>query len=163
MCDFLSGFIHDDAATLAMEKRYLFGDLRSHSGTMELHGLKYGHPDVWREFEWTGEGEDSLVVRSASDRDSQKLQKVMLRDFRQRADLLRFACRKLPAGLTTLDLRSSTVPADLKLPAGLTTLYLRSSTVPADLKLPAGLTTLDLRYSTVPADLKLPAKCKIIR
>ena len=57
MCDFLSFFTHDDAATLPLEKRYLFGDLNSHSRTMELLGRKHGHPDCWRESEWTGKGE----------------------------------------------------------------------------------------------------------
>jgi hypothetical protein len=51
MCDFLSGFIHDNAAKLNKTKGYMFGDLRSHSATMELNGVTYGKPDCWREFE----------------------------------------------------------------------------------------------------------------
>jgi hypothetical protein len=74
MCDFLSAFIHDDAATMKIEKRYLFGDLQSHSSTMKLCKQQYGRSDKsifakdsWRELEWTGEKPDSLVVRDVSD------------------------------------------------------------------------------------------------
>jgi hypothetical protein len=141
MCEFLSGFIHNDAAILKFESRYLFGDLHSHSGTMKLHKLKYGHPDVWREFEWTGEEEGSLVVRSADEATSAKLKKVMLRDFKNRTELLE----------------------NVKFPDSLTTLYFSYATVPAGLKFPDSLTTLDLRCATVPAGLKFPAKCRIIR
>jgi hypothetical protein len=68
-----------------------------------------------------------------------------LHDFENRAAMLVFACKRLPASLTTLDLSSlTTIPEGLKLPASLTTLYLSSLT-------------------TIPEGLKLPAKCRICR
>ena len=156
MCKFLSAFIHDNAAKLPKTERYLFGDLRSHSETMRLRGITYGHPDCWREFEWTGETSKSLDVRATSDVASASLRNVVLCDFETRGDLLKFACKHLPAGIQKLDLSYATLPAGLKLPDGIQKLYLSYATLPAGLKLPDGIQTLDLSSATLPAGLKLP-------
>jgi len=97
MCQFLSAFVHDDAATLEIGSRYLFGDLHSHSATMNLHGLKYGDPDCWREFEWTGEGKEELVVRGRDDKQSDRLRAQIIRDAPRRIDL--FSLMQFPADL----------------------------------------------------------------
>jgi hypothetical protein len=49
------------------------------------------------------------------------------------------------------------------LPKKLTTLYLRSATVPSDIQFPPGLTTLYLSYATVPSDIQFPKKCRVIQ
>ena len=116
MCEFLSGFVHDNAAKLPMAGRYLFGDLRSHSESMNLAGVVYGRSDCWREFEWTGLSADSLIVRATEEKRGKLLRSIVLADFPDRDALLIYACQHLPAGLTTLDLSSVTVPEGLKLP-----------------------------------------------
>jgi hypothetical protein len=154
ICEFASFFVHDKAAKLPIEKRYLIGDLRSHSVSMELLGVKYGHPDCWREAEWTGNDARDLVVRANGN--SSELMATVLGDFATRDSFLAYALEKLPDGLTTLYLRGATVPEKIKLPDGLTTLDLSGATVPEKIKLPDGLTTLYLSYATVPEKIKLP-------
>ncbi len=58
MCDFLSVLINKDCDK---ELKIYVGDLRSHSETVKQHGLK---PGDYREVEWTGENENTLVVRT---------------------------------------------------------------------------------------------------
>ncbi len=54
MCDFLSGLISSDGKTVYVR------DLRHHEKTAEICALK---PEQYREWEWTGSGEESLRVR----------------------------------------------------------------------------------------------------
>ena len=143
MCNFLSAFIHRRADKLPLDKRYTFGDLRSHSESAQLAGIKYGAGpggDDWAEFEWTGEDEDSLEVR---DERANMLKAVILGDFANRAACVVFGLQRLPASLTTL--------------------YASGCTLPEGLKLPASLTTLDASGCTLPSGLVVPKKCRVNR
>jgi hypothetical protein len=108
MCEFMSFLVHDRADNLPISKRYLFGDLRSHSGTAELHGVKYGTPDVWREAEWTGDDARSLVVRATGKDKQRELTAVILGDFATRDQAIAHALGRLPDSVTTLDLSGCT-------------------------------------------------------
>ncbi len=155
MCEFLSFFIHRRADKLPLAKRYVIGDLRSHSETAKLAGIKYGADgDDHAEVEWTGEHERELTVRDSR---AGVLRAVLLADFPTRAAALQYALDHLPAGLTSLNLYRAEVPEKLALPAGLTSLNLAGVQVPEKLALPAGLTSLDLSYAKVPEKLALPA------
>ena len=57
MCDWLSGFVTHAGDVIVR-------DMLSHSRTAEAAGIR---PDSAREFEWTGDDEESLVVRVHED------------------------------------------------------------------------------------------------
>ena len=132
MCEFMSFFVSIDGKEIAV------GDLRSHSKSAELLGIKT--EDIkcrWREAEWTSEDVRRLTIRLAPQDEHTEMyyRASILALYPTRGAIL--AKAKLPAALTTLDLSGATVPEGLKLPAALTTLYLSGATVPEGLKLPA--------------------------
>lgn len=122
MCEYMSFFVHREADKLPLDRRYKFGDLKSHTCTAEAWGIPYGvDGDDWAEVEWTGEDEASLNVRDGR---SKVLKAVILADFPTRDGAVAYALRHLPDKLTTLDLSGATVPSGIKFPDKLTTLYL---------------------------------------
>lgn len=165
MCEFASFFVHDQAAKLPRTERYLFGDLWSHSKTMELCGQAYGAPDCWREAEWTDSEEHRLSIRSLDASQARELLAVVLADFPTRDALLVFALGHFPPSLKRIDLRSlTTLPAAVTLPPNLEWLNLNSlTTLPATVTLPPSLKTLYLDSLTaLPATVTLPPNLKYL-
>jgi len=148
VCEFLSFFVNQRADKLPLGKRYLFGDLRSHSGTMEAHVQAYGKPDVWREAEWTGDDAKSLVVRTPDSGFTKELFAIVLGDFPTRDLLIAHALTQLPDGLKTLYLRGCTSLAALPELASVKSLDLRGCTSLAALPELASAEYLDLSGGT---------------
>jgi hypothetical protein len=113
MCDFISFFVHDRADKLPLEKRYLFGDLRSHSGSMELHGIAYGKPDCWREVEWTDGDARRLTIRAKEPEQLRELTAIILSDFPTRDAAIAHGITRIPANVKTLYLSGCTSLAQL--------------------------------------------------
>jgi hypothetical protein len=158
MCEFISGFINVKTEAIACQH------LTSHSGTQSaIKGFVIADH---REFEWTGEGENSLVVRVHPEEDntdmplSSVLKASILARFKTRTDIIRHimiqwasttlycygnqlkALPELPKSLTTLDCSGNQLKALPELPKSLTTLYCSGNQLKALPELPKSLTTL---------------------
>ena len=61
MCELISGWINIDTEEVAAD------NMNSHAKTQELRGWSSSDLKRWREWEWTGPGEQSLAVRTLVD------------------------------------------------------------------------------------------------
>ena len=176
MCDFLSVCMSLDG-----EKIYV-GDLRSHSKTAELLGLK---PGSYLEIEWVDDSADKLIVRTHKDypHTERYYRALVLAHGDTREKFFKYCLQHLPPTLEQLDLSNTglkEIPGDLKaqtldlsgctglkeIPGDLKvqTLYLSGCTglkeIPGDLK----AQTLDLSgLSDVKVPPELAARAHIIR
>ncbi|MHB8096025.1 MAG: hypothetical protein ACYDEI_00005, partial [Erysipelotrichaceae bacterium] len=167
MCDFVSGIIREK------DEEILIYDFKSHFETASFFGLK---GEEYREFEWTGEDEDSLIVRVKNNSDiplrplntSNKneifknenwYRSIILSKFPKRIDLLKYY---IPLSkCEDLDLSSITSADGLVLPEKINSyLDLRSLTSADGLVLPEKINSyLDLRSLTSADGLVLPKEC----
>jgi hypothetical protein len=110
---FFRFFVHVRADELPRSERYLFGDLLSHRGTMEVHGLPYQNNGDrrWHEVAWVQERLGPLLRTLDLDL-QQQLSAVVLADFSTRQQILDWAAGRFPTVAWQLSLSFSRFAGD---------------------------------------------------
>jgi hypothetical protein len=92
---FMRFMVNVNADKLPLCKRYLWGCVLSHGGTMHAHKLPYEYKrrvnEHWREAEWTGDAPASLVIRNLDAEQAKLLTCVVLGDFPTRREAIAYA------------------------------------------------------------------------
>ena len=89
MCDFLSGGI--GIVKGVNEGMLYFKNLQSHSGIEGYNNIK---PNTYREFEWTGEDEDTLSIRVMYDEDEVYFKALILGIYPTRSEMIKDLCNE---------------------------------------------------------------------
>jgi hypothetical protein len=148
MCEFLSVCISIDT------RRIYVGNLRSHSYTVEFHGLA---PETYREIEWTGEDEKSLEVRVPPGDSPARYVAAILSKYPTRNDLLQYCLRNVPekSGLDLSGTQITSLPDGLSVGGGLYLSGTRITSLPDGLSVGGDLYLSGTQITSLPDGLSV--------